>query len=125
MAEAGQEPTGFEKLDRMRVALGQCTFLPGCSHKRFARDIQYVPAEKLTERQRRHLVRLAWRYRRQMPWDLVPSKDAVQAMDSGWAPQQVAGVTVYTTTAPDHRLPRRRTRAQPSLPPLLAMMAQA
>jgi ABC-type phosphonate transport system ATPase subunit len=68
--------------DRMRHALGRCTFLPGSAHKRFARQVSAMPLEKITEAQRRHVIRLAWRYRRQMPRDLVPSKDAVEAMDA-------------------------------------------
>lgn len=44
--------------------------------------------EDLSEAQRRHIVRLCWRYRRQMPRGLVPSKDAVEAMDAAWNAQQ-------------------------------------
>ena len=124
------DAAGWEKLDRMRRALGRCTFLPGHAHKRFAREINYPPVETLTERQRRHLIRLAWRYRRQMPRDLVPSKDAVEAMDSGWAPQEVAGITVYTATRPHgaavRLVAKRRTvPAEPPMPPLLRAMVQA
>lgn len=72
--------------DRMRAALGQCTFLPASSDKRFARSVATMPADKITERQKRHVIRLAWKYRRQMPADLVPSKDAVRAMDAGDKP---------------------------------------
>jgi hypothetical protein len=68
-------------LDRMRQALAKCRFLPGHPNKRFARDIAQQ-TRPLTERQLRHLIRLAWRYRRSMPPDLVPSKDAVMAMDT-------------------------------------------
>lgn len=130
MSGAALEPSGWEKLDRMRKALGQCTFLPGHPHKRFARQINQVPVENLTERQRRHLIRLAWRYRRQMPRDLVPSKDGVEAMDSGWASQQVAGVTVYTATRPHgaaiRLVSKRRTvPVDPPMPPLLAAMVRA
>lgn len=66
----------------MRKALAQCTFLPGSAHKRFARDLPH--AKELTEAQVRHLIRLCWRYRRQMPADLVPSKDAVTELDADW-----------------------------------------
>lgn len=69
-------------LARMKAALGKCRFLPGHPNKRFARDIADMPVERLTERQRRHIIRLAWRYRRSMPFDLVPSKDAVMALDA-------------------------------------------
>jgi hypothetical protein len=84
------EPAGWHskeqmrRWDLMRVALGQCTFLPGSAHKRFARNIQHVALENVSEGQRRHVIRLARRYRRQMPSDLVPSKDAVEALDAAW-----------------------------------------
>lgn len=65
----------------MRQALARCRFLPSHPDKRFARDVANIPADKLSERQCRHIIRLAWKYRRSMPTDLVPSKDAVLAMD--------------------------------------------
>lgn len=74
----------MRRWDLMRVALRGCTFLPGSAHKRFARNIQHVPLEDVTEGQRRCVIRLAQRYRRQMPTDLVPSKDAVEALDAAW-----------------------------------------
>jgi hypothetical protein len=83
-AESAIDP----RYDAMRRALGQCTFLPGSSHKRFARDIQY--AVTLTEAQRRHLIRLCWRYRRQIPMHLMPSKDAVAELDADWNLQREA-----------------------------------
>ena len=66
----------------MRRALAQCTFPPGSAHKRFARDLPH--AKELTEAQIRQLVRLCWRYRRQMPADLVPSRDTVVELDADW-----------------------------------------
>lgn len=69
-------------LGRMKAALATCRFLPGHPDKRFARDMANVPVERVTERQRRHIIRLAWRYRRSMPADLVPGKDAVTALDA-------------------------------------------
>lgn len=69
-------------LDRMKAALASCRFPPGHPNKRFARGVASVPVERLTERQKRHIIRLAWRYRRSMPFDLVPSKDAVMALDA-------------------------------------------
>jgi hypothetical protein len=86
-----------DTFDRMRAALGQCTFLPASSDKRFAHSVATMPADKITERQKRHVIRLAWKYRRQMPADLVPSKDAVRAMDAGWHEEVVAGIAVMTT----------------------------
>ena len=99
------EPGG--KIDRMRAALAQCTMLPGSSHKRFARNLAAMYLDKITEKQVRHLIRLAWRYRRQIPFDLVPSKDVIDALDSGWTEQTVAGVVVMTTG------PRQMKAAKP------------
>ena len=73
--------------DEMRAALGRCIFLPASWDKRFARALAEMPEDKITERQRRNVIRLAWKYRRQMPHDLVPSKDAVRAMDGERFPQ--------------------------------------
>ncbi len=56
-------------------AFQRVTFLPGCSHKRFVRDMHTQmrrdPEKALTPKQAEHLVRLAWRYRRQMPANLA------------------------------------------------------
>ena len=65
---------GVTVFDEMRRALGGCTFLPASWDKRFARALAMMPADKITERQRRNVIRLAWKYRRQMPDDLVPSR---------------------------------------------------
>lgn len=75
-------------LDRMRQALAACTFVPGSPPKRFARQVAAMRLEDISGAQRRHVVRLCWRYRRQMPRDLVPSKDAVEAMDAAWNAEQ-------------------------------------
>jgi hypothetical protein len=95
--EAARVSADRDTFDRMRRALGRCTFLPAHPDKRFARSLSTMPADRITERQRRHVIRLAWKYRRQMPPDLVPSKDAVRAIDAGWHEETVAGVTVMTT----------------------------
>lgn len=58
-------------------ALENCAMLPGCTDKRFARDMakrSRTPNPKpLTDRQAANLERLAYRYRRQLPADLVPA----------------------------------------------------
>lgn len=113
-----EQPGGTR--DRMRLALGQCTFLPGSSHKRFARQVSQMYLDKITEKQWRHVIRLAWRYRRQMPAELIPSKDAVEALDAGWQPQEVAGMTVMTTGP--HPIAPVKTATPPPLPPLLSLM---
>lgn len=64
-----------EKERELCLALARCTMLPGSQHKRFARDLARAaksdPERELSERQRQHLLRLAWRYRRQMPAHLL------------------------------------------------------
>lgn len=103
-----EQPGGIR--DRMRLALAKCTFLPGSSHKRFARQVAAIDCQTVTVRQWRHVIRLAWRYRRQMPFDLVPSRDAVEALDSGWQEQSVAGVSVMVAgpkSGKRERAPRR------------------
>lgn len=108
------EPGG--KIDRMRKALVECTFLPGSSHKRFARQLSQMYLDKITPKQERHLIRLAWRYRRQMPAGLVPSKDAVQALDSVWQEQTVAGMTVMVPGG--RSTPKPKVVAAPASLPL-------
>lgn len=58
-------------------ALGNCSYLPGTSQKRFARDILFLaehsPDRELSDRQRHYMQLMAWRYRRQMPRHLVPA----------------------------------------------------
>ena len=95
--EAAGVSADGDTFDRMRKALGDCSFLPAHPDKRFARSVAMMPLDRITERQRRHVSRLAWKYRRTMPRDLVPSKDAVRAIDAGWHEETVAGLTVMTT----------------------------
>lgn len=57
------------------AALRRCVFVPGSPDKRFARQIHDQlagSARPITDRQAQHVLRLAWRYRRQMPSHLVP-----------------------------------------------------
>ncbi len=47
--------------------LSRCTFLPGSYEKRFVRDLSSCPPEQeLTEKQARFLLKVGWRYRRQL-----------------------------------------------------------
>ncbi|MEW6256923.1 MAG: hypothetical protein AB1592_13290 [Pseudomonadota bacterium] len=55
-----------------RDALQRVSYLPGSSHKRFARALAGKAVHELTPKQCAHIARLAWRYRRQMPAHLVP-----------------------------------------------------
>lgn len=62
----------------LALALGSCSFPPGSSQKRFARDLAYratnAPTVDITLRQRHYLELLAWKYRRQLPKRLVPDR---------------------------------------------------
>jgi hypothetical protein len=69
-------------LPRQIEALGRCVFPPGSPPKRFARQIQGADPGTLSEAQRHHVVRLSYRYRRQMPEDLVPRASEVAAIDA-------------------------------------------
>jgi hypothetical protein len=57
-------------------ALGCCSFPPATSQKRFARNMAFLaehdPRREISQRQRHYLELMAWRYRRQLPRDLVP-----------------------------------------------------
>ena len=55
-----------------RDALRNVTFPMGSRHKSFARSVAETPPEALSPKQRQHITRLTWRYRRQMPAHLVP-----------------------------------------------------
>ncbi len=65
---------------RVATALARCKFLPGSADKRFAHDMasraQLKDPPALSERQGQYLKDLAYKYRRQMPADLVPSGSA-------------------------------------------------
>lgn len=47
-----------------------------------------IPAENLTPAATRLIVRVAWRYRRQMPPELVPTE--VEKAEARWVPKAVA-----------------------------------
>jgi hypothetical protein len=59
------------------IALGRCNFLPAAAEKRFARAMAeraaVSPAAPLSPLQAKYLGDLSWRFRRQMPADLVPA----------------------------------------------------
>lgn len=66
---------GRRKLNYLRIqALAKCSMLPGVHDKAFVKKVLHSNNERvaLTDRQETHLVRLCWRYRRQMPRHLVP-----------------------------------------------------
>lgn len=59
----------------MAIHLGACRFLPASFDKRFARDMWAIAAEnpekELTEKQHTYLCRAVYKYRRQIPKDVV------------------------------------------------------
>lgn len=61
-------------IDAVRRALADCVFPPATNAKRFVRNVNVIPIEKVTEAQRDYLTQLAWKFRRQMPRDLVPTQ---------------------------------------------------
>jgi hypothetical protein len=62
------------------AALQRVTFPVGCPDKRFASDMGRIasPEREITIYQSNYLERLAWKYRRQMPAELVPSQKPVK-----------------------------------------------
>lgn len=69
---------------KIAVWLGCCSFLPGCWDKRYARDMARLakdnPAKELSRLQSETLIRLAHKYRRQMP-----TRALLAALDEGEA----------------------------------------
>lgn len=57
------------------LALGRCSFPPASWDKRFCRDMawaaEHSPEAVFTERQAAHLLRLAHKYRRQLPTKIM------------------------------------------------------
>lgn len=70
--DGGVEPVVLSRA----LALEKCSFLPGSFDKRFSRDIASAVRANasLTPRQVETINRLAYKYRRQMPADLVPAR---------------------------------------------------
>lgn len=60
----------------LATALGSCRFLPASADKRFCRNMADIarlsPENEISLRQRHYMEIMAWRYRRQLPKDLVP-----------------------------------------------------
>jgi hypothetical protein len=63
----------------LAIALGHCTYPPATPQKRFAREMSFVakndPSRVLSDRQSHYLEIMAWRYRRQMPRNLIPPSE--------------------------------------------------
>lgn len=75
--------TSTERLLARAIAPGMVTYVPGCSTKRFARDMaeleRYSPDRELTPKQSRYLAQVAVRFRRQIPRDIVDQARRVLA----------------------------------------------
>ena len=59
-------------VERRLEALRKATMIPGSGDKLFVRVMSAMLPESLSEQQQRRLVRLTWKYRRQLPRPLVP-----------------------------------------------------
>jgi len=68
-----------DRFDRMRLALGSCSMLPGSNEKRAARQFSQMYFERVSQLGWCYIVVLARRYRRQMPSDLIPSAGEAEA----------------------------------------------
>lgn len=90
--------------------MGRCTFLPGSTHKRVAKSIGGMPLSAISPPQWAYVMRLAWRYRRQMPAELVPLHAAVKALDA-WRPRPARQIGLKPSAAPRGRIARHRLTA--------------
>ena len=90
-------------------ALAACTFPPGSWDKRFARDMAARSTTDLgfTERQRVHLLRLAHKYRRQMPTEIL--EDVLDEAEAAADRRRAAGLSAFADFTPARRA--RRTKA--------------
>lgn len=70
----------------MARALAACTFVPGISTKRFARDMAHLadhgPDLELSPRQAEYLRTAVIRYRRQIPRDVVQLAESLEVQAS-------------------------------------------
>ena len=61
---------------QLATVLANCSFPPGSSQKRFCRNMGDIarlsPDKELSLRQRHYMELMAWRFRRQLPADVVP-----------------------------------------------------
>ena len=64
-----------ERLRQQMRHLQGADMLPGCWDKRFIRDIWDRDPARLTAKQKASVLRLAWRYRAQLPAELRPESD--------------------------------------------------
>ncbi len=63
--------------DRVRLALGRCSFPLGTHANRFSRQVAAMPLGAISMRQWALVLRYAYRFRRQIPPDLVPARHLV------------------------------------------------
>ncbi len=67
--------------DLLRAALVRCRMLPGTTDKRAARKLVAAPLSSISARQWAYLLQMAWRYRAQMPAELVPPRELVPPLE--------------------------------------------
>lgn len=104
------------------IALGRCSFPPGSWDKRFARDLASVaersPEIAYTERQAAHLLRLAHKYRRQLPSTIIES--ALDEMENAANRRVENGQGALPDFTPARQI-RRKERAKRGSAQLPAM----
>jgi hypothetical protein len=88
----------------LATALDGCSLPPATLAKRFIRDQAFLarhsPEREITLRQRHYLELLAWRFRRQLPDDLVPEAKPLnlpKARKPPKRPRRTRGMVVMAT----------------------------
>ena len=103
---------------RIACALEACSFLPGSWDKRFARNMaaksRHAPAGDFTEKQRVHLIRLAHRYRRQIPVAVIIL--AQEEAESAAGRRVDAGLPALANFSPESRPKRVSAQRHASSP---------
>jgi hypothetical protein len=95
--------TEFEM--RLAKSLANCSFLPGSSHKRFCRNMADIarlsPEKELSLRQRHYMELMAWRYRRQLPADVIPHNKPLDLPRPIKPPKEPKAVVAKPDPEPD------------------------
>lgn len=96
------------------AALVGCSFLPGCWDKRFAKAMAHYathqPDEPLSDRQGAHMLRLAHRYRRQMPTRVLEL--ALDEMERRANERRDRGEPALPDFTPARRAPKRKPKPE-------------
>lgn len=106
---------------KVAKALGGCSFQPGSWDKRFCRDLahhaNHMPERPLSERQGAHLLRLAYKYRRQLSGCVIESAlDQMEANADRRAAEGRGALPDFTPARKAARKDRRSVFAESPLP---------